>query len=133
MGALVDSSVLVAGERGSLDLDSMLTEQAEESLAISAVTASELLHGVHRAKGATRRARREAFVEAVLSRLPIISFDAVAARSHARLWAQLANQGTMVGAHDLIIASTALSRGLDVVTRDERSFPRIPGIRVIRW
>ena len=33
----------------------------------------------------------------------------------------------------LIIAATALARGLDVVTRDERSFPRIAGLGLVRW
>jgi len=33
----------------------------------------------------------------------------------------------------LIIAATAIARGLDVVTRDERSFPRMPRLPLIRW
>lgn len=132
MGALIDSSVLVAAERGELDLEDALAGFDDE-LAISAVTASELLHGVHRARDETRRARREAYVEALLTGLPVIAFDLVAARLHARLSARMAESGRTVGAHDLIIAATALARGLDVVTRDERSFARIPELSLLRW
>ena len=64
----------------TLDLQSQLAEYAEEDFAISANSASELLHGVHRAANPAQRRRREAFVEGLLARLPIISFDAVAAR-----------------------------------------------------
>ena len=132
MGALIDASVLIAVERGTLDLESV-TRGFDDELALSVVTASELLHGVHRAQDEARQARREAWVEALLASLPVVSFDLVAARLHARLSARLAMRGEPVGAHDLIIAATALARGLDVVTRDERSFPRIPELSVIRW
>ena len=133
MGALIDSSVLIAAERGALDLDGILNEHRETEFALSAITASELRHGVHRAKSEARRGRREAFVEAILSSLPVISFDLVAARVHARLWAKLAAKGIAVGQHDLIIASTAVSRGLDVATRDTRSFPKILGLSILSW
>lgn len=133
MGTLIDSSVLIAWERGHLDLETRLREHSDEDFAISAVTASELLHGVHRATTATRRGQREAFVEGLLARLPTFSFDLLAARIHARLGAELAKNGTPVGAHDLLIAATAISRGFAVATRDDRSFPRIAGLTLQRW
>ena len=133
MGILIDSSVLIAWERDRVELESQLAGCADEDFAISAITASELLHGVHRASNPAQRHRREPFVEGLLARLPVISFDAVAARVHARLSAELAANGTAVGPHDLIIAATALTKGYKVTTRDERSFPRIPGLSYQRW
>ncbi len=133
MGTLIDSSVLIAVERGALDLTSLPISLRDDEVAIAAITASELLHGVHRADGEARRSRREAFVEALLQRLPVLPFDLLVARTHARLWAGLLNRGVPVGAHDLLIAATALSSGMKVATRDERSFPRIPGLALLRW
>jgi tRNA(fMet)-specific endonuclease VapC len=133
MGMLIDSSVLIAWERDQRDIEAQLAEHADEDVAISAITASELLHGVHRAATPARRSQREAFVEGLLSRLPIISFDLVTSRIHARLSAELAVKGIAVGAHDLIIAATAMARGHVVATRDERSFPKIPGLSLQRW
>ncbi len=133
MGTLIDSSVLIAWERERLDLKSQLADHADENFAISTITASELLHGVHRTTTTARRSQREAFVEGLLSRLPIISFDLITARIHARLSAELARKGTPVGLNDLIIAATAMARGFDVATRDERSFPKIPGLSLLRW
>jgi tRNA(fMet)-specific endonuclease VapC len=49
MAALVDSSVLIAAERGLLDIGSMAKEHGQLELAMSVVSASELLHGVQRA------------------------------------------------------------------------------------
>jgi tRNA(fMet)-specific endonuclease VapC len=133
MGILIDSSVLIAWERDRFDLATRLADHAEEDYAISAITASELLHGVHRAANPTQRRGREAFVEGLLARLPVVSFDTVTARIHARLSAELASNGTAVGPHDLIIAATAMTKGYIVTTRDERSFPRIPGLSYQRW
>jgi tRNA(fMet)-specific endonuclease VapC len=133
MGTLIDSSSLIAAERGELDLEQILRESFDEDAAIAAVSASELLHGIHRLKGGVKQARAERFVEALLDRLPVMPFDLAAARVHARLGAELAAKGTPVGAHDLIIAATAVSIDFDVATHDLRSFPRIAGLTVRRW
>ena len=133
MGTLIDASVLIAGERGQLNLKDVLAEHAEETFALSAITASELLHCVYRAKTPAQRSRREAFTEGLLARLPVIPFDLIAARIHARMWAQLAAKGITVGPHDLLIAATALATGSKVATRDARSFPKIPGLSIMRW
>ena len=132
MGKVIDSSVLIAAERRQLDLQAALADHRDETFAISAVTASELLHGVHRVTAA-KRATTEAFVEGLLQQLPVLPFNLIAARVHARLWAGLLAKGQLVGERDLLIAATALATGHAVVTRDERSFPRIPGLEIIRW
>jgi tRNA(fMet)-specific endonuclease VapC len=126
---LVDTSVFIAVERGAFRLSDVVVPS--EGIALAAVTASELLHGVYRAKDANLRAKRESFVERVLAQVPVLPFDMIAARLHARLWAELAATGIAVGAHDLIIAATALANGGSVATRDQRSFPRIPGLTVV--
>src|SRR5579884_3355904 len=125
MATLIDSSVLIALERGLVDLDEFLRRHAREDLAISAVTASELLYGVHRAKTASQRHRRQAFVEGLLSAFPVIAFDALVARIHASQWAALSRRGISVGVRDLMIAATAMAWDYTLLTRDERSFPRI--------
>ena len=133
MGALVDTSVLVAAERGTLDLDALLESHETESIAIAAITASELLHGVHRLKGGVRRAHAELLVERLIALLPVVPFDLEVARVHATLSAELRSKGTPVGAHDLLIAATAVYTGSYVATRDLRSFPRIRGLDVRTW
>ena len=130
MGSLIDSSVLIAVERGQLDLTRFLEQFADEELALSAVTASELLHGVHRAQDPAKRATREAYVEAALLRFPIVAFDLGTARTHARVYAELSAKGQPIGAHDLLIGATALQLGWSIITRDQKSFSRISGLVV---
>ena len=130
MASLIDSSVLVDIERGRTDLGVLLEKQGDRGIAMAAITAAELLHGVHRLRISKRKTRAEAVVEVLLSSMPVIPFDLVCARAHARLGAELARRGVTVGTHDLMIGATALARGFSVLTRDQRSFPRIPGLEV---
>jgi tRNA(fMet)-specific endonuclease VapC len=141
VGAVVDTTVFIDPERAtprgqhtrSAELiGQRLTEclGPDEEAAIAAITASELLHGVHRAS-ATHRARREAFVESILAAVPVLDFDLLAARAHARLWADLARTGADVGPHDRIVAAIAISLGWRVATADVRHFERIRGLDVV--
>jgi predicted nucleic acid-binding protein len=131
VGTLIDSSVLVAVERQALDLDRALDAHADEPVGIAAITASELLHGVHRAATLAQRTRREALVEQLLAVLPVLPFELGTARIHAALWAELAAKGSSIGSHDLLIGATAIAVGYRVATRDRRSFGKIPGLELV--
>lgn len=126
MGTLLDTSVVVQAERGSTDI----VLGIDEEVAISAVTVSELLHGVHRAGSVEYAAQREASVESFLRRVPSLPFDERVARVHSRLWAELSARGDVPGAHDLMIAATALSRGWYVATYNVKDFARVPGLEL---
>jgi tRNA(fMet)-specific endonuclease VapC len=140
VAAVVDTTVFIDLERTPRHehartaelIGQRLTEclGPDEEAAIAAITASELLHGVHRAS-ASHRARREAFVESILAAVPVLDFDLLAARAHARLWANLAKAGSDVGPHDRIVAATAISLGWRVATANARHFDRIPGLDVV--
>jgi tRNA(fMet)-specific endonuclease VapC len=131
VGTLIDASVLIAAERLTLDLDATLSAHAQEPVGIATITASELLHGVHRAASAAQRRRRETFVERLLAVVPVFPFDLGTARIHASLWAGLASKGATIGSHDLLIGATAIALGYRVTTRDRRSFAKIPGLEVV--
>ena len=131
MGVVLDTSVLVAAERGVVRFEALLESLGEETVAIAAITASELLHGCHRAGDAGVRARRSAFVDALLDALPVLPFGLPEARRHAELWAELARTGTAIGPHDLLIAATALAHGFVLATLNQREFGRVPGLRLV--
>ena len=133
MGTLIDTSVFIAVERGRLDPSTLRDEDDEDEIAMAAITASELLHGVHRLKGAVGRTRAERFVELLLAAVPVIPFDLEVARVHAQLDAELSSAGMAVGDADLLIAATAVTMDYRIATRDLRSFPRIKGLDVVRW
>jgi tRNA(fMet)-specific endonuclease VapC len=132
VAALIDSSVFIAGERGRIELADLLASLGSEPLALSAMTASELLHGLHRARTTAQRDRRYAYVEAIFTQMPVLAFDLAVARVHAAVSAHLDRTGHQVGAHDLIIAATAIAHDYRGATRDLRSFPKIDGLETVR-
>ena len=129
MALLIDTDLLVDLERGDT---ASQTQQllGDEDRAISVITVSELLHGVHRAQGATR-ARRRAYVEHILAGMEAIPITEPVARLHADIWSDLAERGQPIGAHDLWIAATALAHGLGVAIRNSAHFKRVLGLRVV--
>ena len=130
MGVIFDTSVLIAIERSSLNTDRLIEGSEDEPFGISVITVSELLHGVHRADSEKRRLKRESYVEKIIENFPIYPFDLSVARIYARVWANLAKKGINIGAHDLIIAATAISLGFSVITSDMRDYGKITGVKV---
>jgi tRNA(fMet)-specific endonuclease VapC len=133
VAVLIDTSILIAFERGQLDVTARVAGREAEEAFLSVISASELLHGAHRAADPAVRARRLAFVEAILARFPVLEIDLEVARAHAALWADLAQRGEMIGGHDAWIAATCIARDLTLITGNTREFKRVPGLRVENW
>lgn len=125
---MIDSDVWILAERSGGKLD--LARWAEYNGAyMSAITASELLVGVERASTAQRKAQRGAFVENLLSIIPVLEFSMPVVRTHARMVAALSKNIT-AGAHDAMIAATAIHHGYAVLTRNVADFKIFSGLKV---
>ncbi|MDO8916105.1 MAG: type II toxin-antitoxin system VapC family toxin [Coriobacteriia bacterium] len=133
MGVLIDASILIEVERGRLDIAPHVSKRPDDDVFLSVITASELLHGVHRATQPDVRAKRSAFVEGILGSLPALPVDLATARAHARVWAELRQQGALIGPHDLWLAAACIAHGLVMVTANLREFGRVPGLEVEVW
>ena len=112
-------------------MEKFLSGRSDEPIAIASITASELLHGVHRAIDPMIRERRQSFVNKILETVPVIAFHLAIARLHAAVWAVAGQKGKLLGPHDLIIAATALHLSYAVVTFNEREFRGVPDLAVI--
>ena len=124
---ILDSSVVIDSERAGRRLNQVIAD--DDDIAIAAITAAELLVGVELADDA-HRAARAAFVRSVLDTVPIEDYDVHVAEAHARLLAHVRRSGRPRGAHDLVIAATALARDRIVVTADVHAFADLPGVSV---
>lgn len=122
---ILDSSVLVAKERGRFALDEFLAAHPDEACLLSAVTVSELWHGVERAAPPPRKIQREQIVVEWLADFEVLHFDSAVARTHARIWAELESRGVIIGPHDLQIAATAIYHGHKVATLNQKEFARV--------
>ncbi|MGH8904817.1 MAG: hypothetical protein ACRDYA_24820 [Egibacteraceae bacterium] len=102
----------------------------DDDTAIAAITVAELLAGVRMATG-KRRAARQGFVDAVASTIPIIAYDVRVAHAHTEPLAAARRSGQPHGAHNLIIAATAVASGRTVATADPTGFEGLPGVELL--
>jgi tRNA(fMet)-specific endonuclease VapC len=130
MAIILDADVIIRGEKGTFDLQRWVAARPEAQFELAAVTVAELWHGVERASGA-HRTRRQQYLQTVLASLPVIPYTEQTAYEHARVWAEMEASGKMIGYYDLIVAATALERGSEVATFNQRHFAQVKGLAVI--
>jgi predicted nucleic acid-binding protein len=119
VGLILDSSVVIAGERRGHTVRKIL------------VTVVELTHGIQRAGTEERRQRRQAFVDELIRDVPVHPVTIETAKLAGRIEGDQAAQGVTIAFEDLLIAATALQLGFGVATGNVRHFQLIPGLNVI--
>ena len=123
---ILDTGVLIAIERGKLDVDAVL---GADDACIATITAMELLVGVERADEA-RKTARAAHVEALLSSLPIETYNLNVARVHAQLAVEAMSKGRPRSAYDMMVAATAAATSRVLLTTDAKAgFDQLTGVR----
>jgi tRNA(fMet)-specific endonuclease VapC len=125
---VLDSDHWVALLRGRLDVYHQVSP--DEPLAITAISAGELVHGA--AKSA-RAADNLARLDVLLAAVTVLPYDEGAARRFGLLKAELEQAGASLSDLDLQIASIALQHALPLVTHNRRHFARVPGLVVEDW
>ncbi len=126
---IINTGVLIASERARTGLATAITE--DDDLVIAAITVAELRTGIELATEPHRAARSE-FLIKVLETLPVEPYELATAEAHGRLLAHVHRSGTKRGAHDLIIAATAVATGRTVLTTDRNAhFHDLPGVDCI--
>lgn len=126
---ILDTGVLIASERAKTSWGDVL--EADDDVALAAVTVAELRTGVELASD-SRREAREAFLAQVLATIPVEEYDVAVAQVHGRLLATVHREGTPRGAHDLIIAATAAATRRTILTADRSArFGDLPGVECL--
>ena len=129
MRYLLDTDTCIGLLRSREPVSSQVRRRSPEELAISAMTLAELRFGALRSSDPTASlAAIDAFLSAPIG---VVPFDAEAGREHAAVRQEL--RAEPIGERDLVIAATALCRGLTVVTHNQRHFARVPNLSVTDW
>jgi len=130
MGLIIDTCIFIKVEREKSLID--FNRWSANGIAyLSTISISELLLGVHRADTEARKLKRSAFVESIIAAFPILDYNREVARIHAEISHYLLENKQIIGAHDLLIAATALRNGCAVLTTNAQKFNRVPGLQVL--
>jgi tRNA(fMet)-specific endonuclease VapC len=96
-----------------------------------AISVAELRTGIELA-GPAHRAARSEFLVRVLETLPVEPYDVATAEAHGRLLAHVHRSGHQRGAHDLIIAATAVTSRRIILTSDRNAhFYELPDVECL--
>ncbi|MGH3458182.1 type II toxin-antitoxin system VapC family toxin [Aeromicrobium sp.] len=124
--ALVDTSALIM-------LATLDPESIPQDLRISAVSLAELSVGPLVAATDSERAERQTRLQVIEALFDPLPFDAAAARTFGRVAAAFRARGRKASArtYDAMIAATALTHGLPLVTANAKDFEGIDGLEII--
>lgn len=136
MGIILDSSILIAGERQRQTVAQILSMvrawQGDIEAALSVVTVIELTHGIYRARSDSDRNRRRAFCEELCRDMVVHPVTVDVAEIAGRIEGEQAAIGISIAFEDLLIGATALHLGYAVATLNIQHFQVIPGLQVLR-
>jgi tRNA(fMet)-specific endonuclease VapC len=124
---LLDTNIISAWAKRSSQavLDAFLRHSPAE-LATSSLVEHELRYGL----ALNPVARVAPAVLALLDELRVLPFDSACATQAAQLRASLGRAGQPIGPYDALIAATALTHDLVLVTHNTREFARVPGLKL---
>jgi tRNA(fMet)-specific endonuclease VapC len=125
----VDTDILVDFLRGKEEAaEYMKRLEADRLLATTTVNLFELGYGARKSRKSRHNIQA---INQLTERLRILPFAKGAAENAADILAQLQKQGRSIDFRDLFIASTALTHGYCMATRNQEHFTRVPGLRVL--
>lgn len=130
MKVLLDTNVCIAVVNRDERVRAHLERHAPSALRMSSITLAELRFGVAK----SRDQKRATFnLNALLSKVGAVPFDAEASERYGALRALLERRGAPIGPLDTLIAAHALSLGWTLATNNTREFRRVPGLKVEDW
>lgn len=128
MAYLIDTNIAIHARDGTDAILDKLVEHDGEVL-LSALSLAKLQRGIYRDPRST--VIRQDRLEVLLRGLPVLPFDAAAARAYGRIIAQC---GWARGRdYDRMIAAHAISSDLTLVTNNVADFHDIPGLSIENW
>jgi tRNA(fMet)-specific endonuclease VapC len=126
MGLTLDSSVIIAAERGGFTVEKLIEQVVagvgDQDAALSSVGLTELIHGIYRARNEQVRLRRHSFIEEILRDLTVHPYTKETAMLAGKIDGEQQAQGVTVPFGDLLVGATALSLGFSVLTVNLRHF-----------
>ena len=126
---MLDTDTVSFALRGVGEAAVNVAKHARSELCLSAITVAELRFGANK-----RQSRKiHQAIDAFLSGVPVLDFDAAAASAFGKIAGTLSNAGAPIGQMDTLIASHALSVKAILVTNNQKHYSKVPGLKLENW
>ena len=130
MAYLIDTDILIYSIKGHTIVQKHFVQNGNVPKAISVVSYGELVYG---AKKSEYIEKNLAVVHRIAEIYRIIDITKAVMETFGGLKAQLQRDGITIADMDLLIASSALTLNLSLVTNNEKHFSKIPGLTMENW
>jgi tRNA(fMet)-specific endonuclease VapC len=127
---LLDTNICIAIVNRDERVRPHLERHAPSMLRMSSISLAELRFGVAKSRD---RKRATFNLNALMSKVGVVPFDAEATERYGELRASLERRGSPIGPLDTLIASHALSLGWTLATNNTKEFRRVPGLKIEDW
>ena len=128
---MLDTNILIYAIRHPMNqvTDRIISEAVNGHACISAITYGELEIGILKSRDPSQN---RLAVQAILSGIPVLSYDSRAAAFYAKIRAMLEQTGQWVDDPDMMIGGHAASVNCILVTNNTQHFARM-GIELDDW
>jgi len=128
---LLDTNACIAVLNGSSQpLIARLQSHNPGDILLCSIVKAELIYGAyHSSRAADNLRLLDRFFEPFIS----LPFDDACCDAYGRIRSDLARNGTPIGPNDLLIASTAVTNDVTLVTANSKEFGRVAGLRIENW
>ena len=130
MSYMLDTNICIFAIKKNEKVLSSIKLYKNKGFFISAITLSELEHGV--CNSSCYEKNRMALLN-FLSIINVLPYDVKAAIEYGRLRTYLQKKGCLIGNMDMLIASHAKSANMTLVANNTKEFDRIQGLAVEDW
>jgi tRNA(fMet)-specific endonuclease VapC len=131
MGVLLDASTLAAAVKGRLPVVLALGQLKPGEVAVSVVSQVQAETGLRLQPRALSRYGE--LMKTMLATLRVIEFGSAEAQKASQLAGYLAQQHESLSGFELILAATALTHGLTLITDEPQRYLSVPGLEVENW
>ena len=130
MHFLIDTDILIYSLNNNKIVNDNFLLNKNSPKAVSIVTYGELIYGANKSKNIEKNLAK---IHRIAELFPIINISVAIMETFGDLKATLEKAVTTLDDMDLLIASTALTHNLVLVTNNEKHFKRIQGLKIVNW
>jgi len=127
---VIDTNTLIYFFKGMGNVPKKFLEVSPKEIAIPSVVLYELEYGIAKS---ISPGKRQAQLKELCSLVETLPFGDEEARLSAAIRASLEKKGTPIGAHDMLIAGTALANQGVLVTHNTKEFSKVSKLKLENW
>ena len=130
MRFLIDTNIIIYRLKNMGNVNANFLKYKNEDMFVSVISYGELVFGAKKSSAVEKNLQT---VEAVKSIFPLIDVDADVMDVFGGIKAHTQKTGKVIDDMDLLIAASAISNKMTLVTHNTKHFENIPNLKITDW